>query len=276
MALQSQDGHLHQLRACLPPEPTAALLWLPALGVAARHYQPFAESLAARGIAVFVHEWRGHGSSSLRASRRHDWGYRELLEFDLSASESGVRQALVDSGNTELPCIIGGHSLGGQLASCRLGMAPGFASRLWLVASGAPYWRAFPTPARYWLPLAYRFLPWLADRCGALPGRRIGFGGTEARRLIADWARSALSGRYRADGLDVDLDAAMVRSAPRVRAVTLADDWLAPESSLRFLLSKMPRATVSTTMLDSRALDARADHFHWMKRPDAIAKALTN
>ena len=149
--LRSQDGHRHQLRACVPAEPTAALLWLPALGVAARHYQPFAESLAARGVAVFVHEWRGHGSSSLRASRDHDWGYRELLEQDLPASESGVQQALADSDSTGLPCIIGGHSLGGQLASCRLGMAPDFASRLWLVASGAPYWRAFPPPTRYWL-----------------------------------------------------------------------------------------------------------------------------
>ena len=273
--LRSQDGHRHQLRACVPAEPTAALLWLPALGVAARHYQPFAESLAARGVAVFVHEWRGHGSSSLRASRDHDWGYRELLEQDLPASESGVQQALADSGNTGLPCIIGGHSLGGQLASCRLGMAPDFASRLWLVASGAPYWRAFPPPTRYWLPLVYRFLPWLADRRGALPGHRIGFGGTEARGVISDWARSALSGRYRAHGLDVDLEAAMAHRSPQVRAVTLANDWLAPDSSLRFLLSKIPRAAVSTTLLDSRALAARADHFHWMKHPDAVAKALT-
>lgn len=258
----------------MPSEPTAALLWLPALGVAARHYQRFADSLVARGIAVFVHEWRGHGSSSLRASRQQDWGYRELLELDLPASEIGVRQALAESLSADLSCVIGGHSLGGQLASCRLGMAPEFASQLWLVASGSPYWRAFPPPTRYWLPLVYRFLPWLADRRGALPGHRIGFGGTEARGLIADWARSALSGRYRAKGLDIDLESAMAQHALDVRAVILADDWLAPGSSLRFLLSKMPRASVSTTLLDARALAARADHFHWMKHPDAIAAAL--
>ena len=35
--------------------------------------------LAAQGIAVFVHEWRGNGSSTQRAGRRQDWGYRELL-----------------------------------------------------------------------------------------------------------------------------------------------------------------------------------------------------
>src|SRR3546814_668932 len=86
----------------------------------------------------------------------------------------------------------------GQLACCRLALDPHAASVLWLVASGAPYWRAFPPRTRWWLPLVYRFLPWLADACGALPGRRIGFGGNEARGLIRDWSRTALSGRYAA------------------------------------------------------------------------------
>ena len=272
--LQSADGHRFELRGWMPAAPTAALLWLPALGVAARHYQAFAESLVARDVAVFVHEWRGHGSSNLRAGRRCDWGYRELLEFDLASSEAGVQQLLAQRGSAELPRILGGHSLGGQLASCRLAMAPGFADRLWLVASGAPYWRAFPPPARYWLPLAYRFLPWLANRCGALPGRRISFGGNEARGVIGDWARTALSGRYAADGLGVDFESAMSRTAPAVRAVVLTDDWLAPASSLRFLLSKMPGAAPSTHVLDDHALGGRADHFHWMGRPAAVAAAL--
>ncbi|MGQ4584052.1 alpha/beta fold hydrolase [Lysobacter sp. F60174L2] len=275
IALRSDDGHQHRLRACVPAEPSAALLWLPALGVAARHYQPFAESLAERGIAVFVHEWRGHGSSSLRAGRQQDWGYRELLELDLPASEDGMRRALGDICAADLPRIIGGHSLGGQLASCRLAIAPGFATRLWLVASGAPYWRAFPRPTRYGLPLAYRFLPWLADRCGALPGHRIGFGGTEARGLIRDWARTALSGRYAGAGIEVDLETSLDKVDVDIRSVVFAHDWLAPESSLRFLLGKMPRAASTTTVrIDTESLGTVADHFAWMKHPGPVASAL--
>ena len=68
------DGQEASLLARIPDAPRAALLWLPALGVAAKHYLAFAEALAARGIAVFLHEWRGNGSSNLRASRRHDAG----------------------------------------------------------------------------------------------------------------------------------------------------------------------------------------------------------
>lgn len=272
-ALQLPVGaaeHRWELPARIPDAPRAGLLWLPALGVAARHYLPLAEALAAQGIAVFLHEWRGHGSSSERAGRGCDWGYRELLTLDLPASEAAMVDALPQGTAT----ILGGHSLGGQLACCRLALAPHAARRLWLVASGAPYWRAFPRPTRWWLPLAYRFLPWLANRCGALPGRRIGFGGREARGVIADWSRSALSGRYAARGLDTDLDADMAGAAPQVRALVLADDWLAPLPSLRFLLGKMPQARASVTTLDAGTLGARADHFHWMAHPATVARAL--
>src|SRR5690606_35588613 len=127
-----------------------------------------------------------------------------------------------------------------QLACCRLALAPGTADALWLVASGAPYWRAFPMPHRAGRPFAYRFLPWLARVNGALPGRRIGFGGNEAAGVIRDWARTAISGRYAAAGLAQDLEAGMARLTQPVRALLLSDDWLAPRSSLDFLLSKLP------------------------------------
>ena len=217
--LVASDGHSYRLLARVPDRASRALLWLPALGVAARHYLPLADALAARGIAVFVHEWRGHGSSSLRAGRDCDWGYRELLQQDLPASQAAIAEALPDAARA-----IGGHSLGGQLACCRQALDPQAAQALWLVASGAPYWRAFPPPFRWGLPLAYRFLPWLADVCGALPGHRIGFGGNEARGLVRDWARSALSGRYAAAGLDHDLEARMAEIEVPVRTAIMRDD----------------------------------------------------
>ena len=62
----ADDGHGWNLAAAVPAQPKAALLWLPAMGVAAKHYRPLAEALAAHGIAVFLHEMRGNGSSNLR------------------------------------------------------------------------------------------------------------------------------------------------------------------------------------------------------------------
>lgn len=246
-----------------------ALLWLPALGVAARHYLPLADTLAARGVAAFVHEWRGHGSSNRRADRDHDWGYRELLESDIPAS-----QAVFAARLPALAQVLGGHSLGGQLACCRLAIDPLAAQQLWLVGSGSPYWRAFPVLGRLALPMASRFLPWLANRHGALPGRRIGFGGAEARGVMSDWARTSIEGRYAARDLAVDVEAALAAVTSDVRAVVFTHDWYAPESSLRFLLSKMPLARAAVHTLADDDLGTRADHFAWMKQPQRVVDRL--
>ncbi len=267
--IEAADGHRFELLAQIPSQPTSALLWLPALGVAARHYQPFAEALAARGVAVFLHEWRGHGSSSLRAGSTANWGYRELLEYDLPAAERAMRETL-----PYLPLQLGGHSLGGQLACCHAGLQPAAWQAVWLVASGTPWWRSFPAPRRYLLPLVYRFLPWLAQHKGALPGRKLGFGGTEARGLIHDWARVGLSNHYAAAGLPLDLEAAINALAVPVQALVLDADWLAPASSMQALLDKMPLAQKQLRILSAHELGVRADHFSWMKTPDAVATLL--
>lgn len=269
LAVVPGDSHRFRLLLRAPAAPVATLLWLPALGIAARHYLPFAEALAARGIAVFVHEWRGHGSSNLRADRNTDWGYHELLQFDLSASAD-----VIDQHYPTLPKIVGGHSLGGQLAACLLALRPHTATRLWLIASGAPFWRVFPNPHRWLLPLVYRLLPWLADRNGALPGRAIGFGGKEARGVMHDWARTGLSGCYAGKGIDTDLEATLANIVVDVDAVLFSDDWLAPMPSLRFLTSKMRHGSVHADTLDAAGLGLRADHFAWMKGSAPVAAAL--
>lgn len=268
-AVVSGDGHRYGVITCVPAQPCARLLWLPALGVAARHYLPLAQALAAKGVAVYLHEWRGNGSSALRPSRTQDWGYRELLEQDLPGSQGLLAAADAEQG--ALPWIIGGHSLGGQLACVHAGRQPKAFQHVWLAASGTPFWRAFPAPRGWLLPLFYRFLPWIARRQGVLHGRRLGFGGTEARGLIADWARVGLSNHYAAAGIDEDLDAQLQRIHADVQAVLMADDWLAPPGSMQGLLAKLPHATSRLRVLSADELGTRADHFAWMKQPQAVA-----
>lgn len=153
-------------------------------------------------------------------------------------------------------------------------MHPGNAARLWLVASGSPYWRNFPSPLRYGLPLAYRFLPWLARVQGVLHGRRLGFAGTEARSLIADWARVGRSNRYRAAGAPWDLEQALASVTCPVDGVVFARDRFGPATALHALCAKMPQAPTTLRLLDDAALGMRSDHFAWMRAPIAVAAAL--
>ena len=142
LRVRAADGAEADLHLLLPEAPGGHLLyWLPALGVTARQYVPFAQALAGEGIAVALHEWRGAGSSSLRASRRVDWGYRELLRLDLPAGFAAVRSHCGD-----VRTVLGGHSLGGQIAVLESSLQPQAFAGLVLLASGSPWWRCFPRP----------------------------------------------------------------------------------------------------------------------------------
>jgi len=239
------------------------LLWLPAMGVAARHYVPFAQALAAAGVGVALHEWRGIGSSDRRAEWRCDWGYRELLG-DLEASIGAVTNARPDA-----RLWIGGHSLGGQIAALASARDPARYGGLVLVASGAPYWRMFRH--RWGVLAAYVLAPLLGAMFGHVPGRQIGFGGREARGVIGDWARSGRSGRYCVQGMHFDFERALAATDVPVFAHRLADDWLGPAASLDWLLGKMPRAPRDVVVHGAAELGTKADHFSWMKRPGVIA-----
>lgn len=268
--IMATDGARSELIFVQPNNPPGRMVyWLPAMGVPAKYYVPLAEAFAARGIAVALHEWRGIGSSDQRAGRHVDWGYRDLLEADLVA---GIAEAKLRWPHAAL--WVGGHSLGGQLACLYAGLHRGDVSGIVLVASGAPYWRCF-SHGRLILA-AYVFAAALARLIGRLPGRKIGFGGNEARGVIADWARSGRIGRYSVTGMKVDVERQMSAIDTPILALRMCDDWLAPSLSLDWLLDKMPKAVRRTGVVTSEQLAGQpADHFSWMKVPEGIAAQLS-
>ncbi len=265
-AVRSTDGHHARLRVRLPAHARHGVLMIPAMGVSARHYDALAELLEQRGIAMATHEWRGIGSSSVRASRRSNWGYRELLDDDLHASLAVA--------STQAPAVqwrLGGHSLGSQFAAL-LAAADPRAHGIWIVAGGAPYWRTYPG----WRSVVLRGAFGVMDMAGAVsgyfPGRRTGFAGNEARGVIGDWTRTGRTGHYRIPGLARDYEQAMRQTRLPVLAVRMCDDWYVPSASLAHLLEKMPHAAIEQHALTRDALaGARADHFGWMKHPAVIA-----
>ncbi|WP_240046312.1 alpha/beta hydrolase family protein [Rhodanobacter glycinis] len=259
------DGSRFELLGIQPGGSWRQLLyWVPAMGIPARHYLPLAEALAAHGVAMVVHEWRGIGSSNRRASRTCNWGYRELLQLDLPAGMAAVRERW-----PQAACWLGGHSLGGQLGSLYASLHPAELAGLVLVASGAPYWRRF---RHGWLiGAAYALAPLLAGLLGHLPGRRIGFGGNEARGVIDDWARTGRTGRYAAVGMAQDFEQQLASLQLPSLALRLRDDWLGPPASLEWLLGKLGPGERSVDVITPQDLGGPADHFGWMKVPAPIA-----
>lgn len=260
------DGHASQLRLFGAAPGAPGIFWLPALGVPASKYDGFARALAAEGVACAVHEWRGNGSSSLRARRGSDWGYRELLQHDLPASVAALQ------GGSRW--YFGGHSLGGQLAAMAAARQPHRSAGLALVATGVPHAAAFGGRQRLGVGMFARVLPALTRLAGYYPGHRLGFAGREAGQLMRDWAATVNTGRYGRYGHRDELEAALAALAQPVLGVRMVHDWLVPPASMQALLDKLGSGPKTVELFDDSRLGARADHFRWMRQPQALAACI--
>jgi len=266
--IEAEDGHRFELIEVAPAETMRTMLLLPGMGISARHYIAFARCLADHGTRVLIHEWRGNGSSCLRAGRGCDWGYRELIEMDLHAALAAVAE------RAGSPVWLGGHSLGSQLACLATARRPQAAAGLILIAGGAPFARIFNWRMRVLLTVVYRAFPMLSGLVGHFPGKRMGFAGTEAHRVMADWARTGRTGRYDLDTLDFEAETALRRLEYPVLTVRMEADGWVPPASLEWLLAKLPACNIQRQVITTEAQGRYADHFGWLKAPAATAEVV--
>ena len=263
--LTAPDGHASVMRLHRAAGGGPGLFLLPALGVPAAKYDAFAQTLVAHGVDCAVHEWRGNGSSSLRARRGVDWGYRELLQQDLPTAIA----ALAD----DTRWCFGGHSLGGQLAALAAARQPDRCAGLVLLATGVPHGATFSGRQRLGVGLFARALPLLTRAVGYYPGDRLGFAGREAGQLMRDWADTVRTGRYGSYGHPEALDAALSSLRQPVLGLRMTHAWLVPAASMDALLDKLGGAR-TVERFDDQRLGTRADHFRWMRQPDALAECV--
>jgi predicted alpha/beta hydrolase len=269
IAVATEDGHRFELIEVGDRASADSVLLIPGMGIPARHYIQFARTLEATGHRVLIFEWRGIGSSSLRASRRCNWGYRALLQSDLDAAVVAARESA-----PEAQLWLAGHSLGGQLACIAAARAKQPVAGVAVIASGAPWFAAYPGRMRWTLRLIFRLFPALAALVGYFPGRRLGWGGNEARGVISDWARTGRTGRYDLPTLDFDAEAALAGLDCRLLVLRMADDSWVPQGSVDWLLRKMPGCPIEQRQVDRDRQGSRADHFNWLKVPAATTAEL--
>ena len=264
---QAPDGTRGVLTLCEGLADAApVVVFVPAMGIRASWYRLLERPLAEQGIRLARLEWRGHGESPVRPSRRLDWGYRELVD-DIAAALRTVREAL-----PEAPVVLGGHSLGGQLGACCLALEPELARGLVTVASCSVWWRGFSGLQAGWVLGGTQLAAGLGAVLGSYPGERVGFAGHEAAGVISDWAHQARTGRYRLCG-GPDVEAAL--SAFTTPALLLSldgDDRMAPRSAVAHLASKLPGS--QHEHVSSRALQAlRRPHVEWVaESADVLAR----
>jgi len=273
LAIRSNDGVDNLISLYIAEKNhhnTPILLCMPAMGVSARYYQAFAQALHAQGLSAATFDLRGHGQSSLRASRHCDFGYHDILKHDLPAAINTLREHLPDQ-----PLYLLGHSLGGQLSALYMSQHPDQAKGLILTASCMVYYRGWPFP-RSWGLLFFTQLALLITLIiGHFPGKKLGFAGREALGMMRDWASNARNGTYRLRNSRIDYDSGLGKLDTPVLAVNFDDDDFSPISATKTLLNKLSHCQHTYLSITGEELGLQsADHFNWLRSPNAVAERI--
>lgn len=251
-------GMLTKLRYVKSVIGSSCILVLPAHGVPAKSYDGLIKALARKVGSAAVADLRGQGASSVKATRKNNYGYHELLKQDIPALIAATQEVF------DLPVYLLGHSLGGQLSCLYSATDDPRVKGLILCASGSVYFKCWQGTERFKVLLGSQFFRVYAKLKGYFPGRLFKFGGRTFQRLINDWGRQALSGRYVIEGSDRQWELMMSQTQISILAISLKKDFLAPPEAVNHLCDKMKKASLTKHCLDKPDLD----HFNWLKSPD--------
>ncbi|MEO8876356.1 MAG: alpha/beta fold hydrolase [Polyangiaceae bacterium] len=269
--IRNADGTCFQLRSFTCEGPRAAILVVPAMGVSAKFYDHLGAELAAAGLNAYVTELRGIGSSDQRASRSIDFGYREFLG-DLEAAANAVNIRV-----SALPLFIMGHSLGGHLAILFAALHVEKIRGVAVVAGGTPHFRNWKFPMSAVTLLGSSVMRGLGLALGYVPGNRIGFGGREANRVVAEWAHFVRTGKLVVRGIDsAHLERARAAVTLPTLGVSLEEDDYAPRNSVDKLMAMLPNAKLTRVHLERGAVGAKMNHFRWAKQPRAVVAPIAS
>ena len=267
LTITSADAHRFEAKLFLSGKADSpVLIFYSAMGTPSKVYRAFASTMADHGITVCTPDWRGIGSSSLRASRKTDFGYRQLIEEDAPV--------LIDALNTRFPGAklwLGGHSLGGQLGALIAAINPDRIHGLLPIASGSVYLPCFPKKSQRQIRFIGALIKTVVPLIGYFPGKQFGFAGREARGVMLDWYRVAGSGRYEPSNTKVDYEQALSRLNLPVLGQNFASDTFATAAAANYLLAKLKACAVEQWLWDeSHSNGLQLDHYSWLKNSPIV------
>ncbi len=256
------------VRTAMPAK--AVLVFLPALGIRGAFYRKLAKGLADHQISTIIVEQRGNGESPYRPARRETFTLADYACDDVPAVLTWCQSEFPG-----IPLYIGGHSLGGHMASIVAGLMPGKFAGVVHLACGFPYYGDYPKPASIFIKMIAGLVPVLTGILGYYPGHWFKFGGKEFHGLMMDWREWALTGRYAVPGID---DAGDMVAAYEGRAISIAfeRDSLATDQAIERSRRALSGAELTRLTLGEKEQGAFVGHVEWGKRPAGVIQALAD
>jgi predicted alpha/beta hydrolase len=236
---------------------------LPALGVPVDKYMPFAERLLKNGVNIVMADMPGCVGQRPKPSRKDDYGYGDLVTDYIPALV-----AIAQKCTPERTPILIGHGLGGHIAA------------LYATSDGAPCSVVGIGAGNIWFNLWPGFQKLLTLRAslmfyiytaiyGYLPGKKVGFGYHEASKLMRDWAKIALTGRF--DHIKFRRSSQHA-STNKALFIAIKDDSWAPITSIRGLARQLSRSHI--VQVETPAPKKGNRHSSWITDSGSIASAV--
>lgn len=235
---------------------------------AARKDDGFAAHLAARGLDVFVVDWRGHGGSrppEAGVDRFGDWSFDDLVELDLPAALAGVATA---AGVAARDVAILGHSLGGLVTLAALGTGAIAAPRK-LVLAATSVWLAGPTGdlrRRALMKIAAQ----VAGAAGKMPIRALRIGTSdEAATYTAQLTGWVRTGRW-TSRRGIDYLALLAKVDVASWAFVGAGDWMCRPRDADVLVRRLRGAPPLAIVGRATGYALDCDHFNLFTRRELV------
>lgn len=266
---QCADGVGNQLNYYIPAgdnHSELAVLCIPALGIRAEKYNNILHAFASHGVSAGSFDLRGNHRSSIRPSRKVDFGYHEQIEYELPAAID----TLLEATNSKA-VILFGHSIGAHISVLGQCHNDPRVKGIVISAAGTVYYRNWSILLSPLFLLMTQVLKLIIFVVGHYPGQYFGFAGKEAKRIMNDFAHTAVSGEFKFSQSDRNFVSELSNVKPLVLAINYANDWYAPIKGTDHLLSFLPNADVERQSFNKYQLNLKtANHFSWMKRPNTI------
>lgn len=230
----TQDGASLRVRRFDPmADPRASLVISPAMAVPQRFYQAIAEYFRSLGWQVWTFDYRGIGLSRRGSLKGYRASVQEWAEQDL--------EAVLASTPEDIPLLVLGHSLGGQL----LGLAPSnHRVRAFLsVGSQSGYWRNFAVREQLLFALLFHaLLPGVTRTLGYFPAKRLRLGEDVPGEALLQWARWCRHPNYLMSDVTLGGRENFRRYDGPLLALSFTDDPWAPYRAVQALFQYYERA----------------------------------
>lgn len=266
--ISNQDGSTSKMThfSSNSDNSNSVIIIFPAMGVRGSYYEVLGKEIAAVGIDVVITDLRGIGNSSVRPSKKVDFGYHEMLELDYKNIFENVKSNFP---NKKIFAL--GHSLGGQLASLFSAKNPNSFDGLILIACCSVYYKGWGIKQ---LPILFmtQFFYFVSVLLGYFPGKKIGFGGLEAKTIMRDWSSQARTGKYKVKNDDFDFESALKKVNIPILIISFQADTFAPRKAVEHLISKFDDQAKKEYIYlkNDDPRNEKFGHFDWTKKPKKI------